>query len=80
MLDNRRLHAQLLSLERRTGRGTGRDVIDHAPNCHDDLANAACGALLGCVAGPAMMSGYAIFELTRQRYEASRRLLLRSGQ
>ena len=79
LLDNRRLHAQLLSLERRTGRGTGRDVIDHAPNSHDDLANAACGALLGCVA-PAMMSGYAIFELTRQRYEASRRLLLRSGQ
>jgi len=80
LLDNRRLHAQLLSLERRTGRGTGRDVIDHAPNSHDDLANAACGALLGCVAGPAMTSGYAIFELTRQRYEASRRLLLRSSQ
>ena len=35
LLDNRRLHAQLLSLERRTGRGTGRDVIDHAPNSHD---------------------------------------------
>jgi hypothetical protein len=45
LLGHARLRAQLLGLERRTGRGTGRDVVDHAPRAHDDLANAAAGAL-----------------------------------
>ena len=39
-----RLAAQLFALERRTARG-GRDIIDHAPGAHDDLANAVAGAL-----------------------------------
>lgn len=39
-----RLTQQLMGLERRTGR-SGRDSIDHAPNAHDDLANAVCGLL-----------------------------------
>jgi hypothetical protein len=43
--DNRRLVAQLAGLERHTARG-GRDSIDHAPGCHDDLINAAAGALV----------------------------------
>jgi hypothetical protein len=38
-----RLVAQLVGLERRTTRA-GRDTIDHAPNSHDDLANAVAGA------------------------------------
>jgi hypothetical protein len=37
--------AELAALERRTARG-GRDSIDHAPGGHDDLTNAACGALV----------------------------------
>src|SRR5439155_11835382 len=45
LLDAPRLHAQLLGLERRTSRA-GRDVIDHLPGAHDDLANAAAGALV----------------------------------
>lgn len=45
LLDNRRLIAQLVSLERRTAR-SGKDSIDHAPGRHDDLANAAAGALV----------------------------------
>jgi len=45
LLDHPKLAAQLLSLERRTARG-GRDSIDHGPGGHDDVANAACGALL----------------------------------
>ena len=45
LLDIPRLAAQLCSLERRTARG-GRDSIDHPPGGHDDLANAAAGALL----------------------------------
>jgi len=44
--DHPRLMAQLLGLERRTGR-TGRDSIDHPPGGHDDVANAVAGA---CVA------------------------------
>ena len=42
LLDDARLLAQLVSLERRTARG-GRDSIDHAPGAHDDLANAVAG-------------------------------------
>jgi hypothetical protein len=47
LLDSPRLVAQLVSLERRVGRG-GRDSIDHppGPGAHDDLANAAAGSLV----------------------------------
>jgi hypothetical protein len=45
LLDNQRLVTQFVALERRTSRG-GRDVIDHPPGSHDDLANAVAGALL----------------------------------
>lgn len=44
LLDDERLVTQLVGLERRTARG-GRDSIDHAPGAHDDLINAAAGAL-----------------------------------
>jgi hypothetical protein len=46
LLDNPRLAAQLVGLERRTAR-SGRDSIDHAPGGHDDLANAVAGVLIG---------------------------------
>jgi hypothetical protein len=45
LLDNKRLYNQLASLERRTTRG-GRDSIDHPVGRHDDVANAAAGALV----------------------------------
>ena len=35
---------------RRTSRG-GRDSVDHAPGGHDDVANAACGALIELTGG-----------------------------
>jgi hypothetical protein len=44
LLDDRRLLAQLVGLERRTSRG-GRDVIDHGLAQHDDVVNAAAGAV-----------------------------------
>jgi len=50
LLDVSRLRAQLVGLERRTARG-GRDSIDHGPGGHDDVANAAIGALLAAVGG-----------------------------
>ena len=45
LLDHPRLLSQLAGLERRTTR-SGKDSIDHAPGGHDDLINAAAGALL----------------------------------
>jgi hypothetical protein len=44
LLDSPRLVGQLAGLERRTF-STGRDRIDHGRSGHDDLANAAAGAL-----------------------------------
>ncbi len=44
LIDNPRLVAQFAALERRTF-STGRDRVDHGRNGHDDLANAAAGAL-----------------------------------
>lgn len=52
LLNNDRLISQLVGLERRTSRG-GRDSIDHAPNAHDDLANAVAGASSLVAAGKA---------------------------
>lgn len=43
--DHARLLKQLGNLERRTARG-GKDSVDHPPRQHDDLANAAAGALV----------------------------------
>jgi len=48
LLDNKRLIAQLAGLERRTSR-IGKDSVDHSPGAHDDVANAAAGALVECV-------------------------------
>lgn len=45
LLDEPRLIGQLCKLERRTAR-SGKDSIDHGPGGHDDVANAAAGALL----------------------------------
>jgi len=46
LLDNKRLAAQLASLERKTRSG-GRDSVDVFYG-HDDCANAACGSLVLC--------------------------------
>lgn len=57
LLDHPRLSSQLGGLERRTGR-SGRDTIDHAPASHDDVANAAAGALV--LAGPRLIEAVGI--------------------
>jgi hypothetical protein len=62
LLDRPRLLNQLLQLERRTGTG-GREIIDHPPGGHDDVANAAVGACLlatgfgGPTGGPKKLTG-----------------------
>jgi hypothetical protein len=50
-LDHDRMVRQFISLERRTGRGTGKDIIDHPPGQHDDVANAVAGAVTLAAAG-----------------------------
>lgn len=58
LLDIKRLTDQLCGLERRTIRG-GRDSIDHRPDGHDDVINAAAGALLQTLdrhSGPIVVS------------------------
>src|SRR5262249_5708609 len=45
LLDNARLVSQLCSLERKTSR-IGKDSVDHPPGQHDDVINAASGALV----------------------------------
>jgi hypothetical protein len=52
LLDVPRLITQLCSLERRTGRGTGRDSVDHPQGGHDDVANATAGCAVMAVSGP----------------------------
>jgi hypothetical protein len=46
LLDHPKMVMQLCALERWTTRGTGRDIVDHPPNAHDDVANAVAGALV----------------------------------
>jgi hypothetical protein len=64
LLDDDRLVRQLVSLERRTGRSTGRDIIDHPPSMHDDVANAVAGALVLAASG--LGSGAGNYDATRQ--------------
>jgi hypothetical protein len=52
LLDHPKMLSQLVSLERRTGRGTGRESIDHPANGHDDVANAVAGCLVGIAGKP----------------------------
>jgi hypothetical protein len=45
LLDEPKLTAQLVALERRTSRA-GKDTVGHPPLGHDDSANSACGAMV----------------------------------
>ena len=47
LLDSERLRIQLQQLERRTRAG-GKDTVNHPEGLHDDLANAAAGAVVLC--------------------------------
>ena len=69
LLDLPRLQAQLLGLERRTSR-TGRDSVDHGPGGHDDLANAAAGAIWRC---ERLAAGPPVIEVSIHKFYAGRR-------
>lgn len=66
LLDNKRLIAQLAGLERRTSR-IGKDSVDHSPGAHDDVANAAAGALVEAL-GRAPV--YAVLEWQKEQLAA----------
>lgn len=61
LLDVPRLAAQFVGLERRTARG-GKDSIDHGPGskAHDDVCNAAAGALVEACAFGAQVAGVGV--------------------
>jgi hypothetical protein len=52
LLDHSRAVSQLCSLERRTTRTTGKNLIDHPVGSHDDLANVIAGVLVAAAAKP----------------------------
>ncbi len=63
LLDNERLRSQLSGLERRTARG-GKDSIDHAAGCRDDISNAVAGAAVEALRGAG--GDYPLLELFRR--------------
>ena len=54
LVENRKMMLQFASLERRVSSG-GRDRIEHPDRMHDDLANAAAGALVEVSSKPGAM-------------------------
>jgi hypothetical protein len=70
LLDNHQLLHELRLLERRPQPG-GAEKIDHPPRsfCHDDLANAAIGALLLAADGPVAGEYGTQSAITRSRVE-----------
>ena len=64
LLDQPRLRNQLLALQRRTAT-SGRDIVDHPSGAHDDVANAACGALMLATGRP---STFAYLGIPVRRY------------
>lgn len=63
LLNVPKLEAQLISLERRTTRGTGRDVIDHPQQkgAHDDVCNAVAGVLVNLASKKLAYLDYALW-------------------
>ncbi|MCX5919097.1 MAG: hypothetical protein NTX30_20770 [Deltaproteobacteria bacterium] len=53
LLDNKKQAAEFRQLDRRTGRGGGKDLIDHPQGLHDDAANACAGAVVAAGIRPA---------------------------
>lgn len=69
LLDSDRLVQQFTGLERRTG-SSGRDIVDHARNGRDDLANAVAGCLaMAGEAGPSREQQQKLDRLIEERRE-----------
>jgi len=69
LLDDKRLVSQLIGLERRTSR-SGKDIVDHVRDAHDDVANACCGALTLAMAKQPMRISQALLDRLEDPYRA----------
>lgn len=65
LLDHAVLRRQLVALDRRTSRG-GRDSVDHPPGAHDDVVNAAVGALVMADGGIGVKAGAGMLRFARE--------------
>jgi hypothetical protein len=73
LLDHPRSISQLCSLERRTTRTTGKNLIDHPVGGHDDLSNVIAGCCVLASSRPAMVIDPSVLArsgaiVTRQQY------------
>jgi hypothetical protein len=67
LLDNKTLGGELRTLERRTRKG-GRDLVDHPPKLHDDLANSVAGVCTVLAVGRGVTS-WGLIEFYKQEAE-----------
>ncbi len=74
LLAHDRMLGQFLALDRRTGR-FGRDIINHPPGGHDDIANAAAGVLVSMVPNEDPQISTADLVWSRKRLEEHNRPL-----
>ena len=65
LLDNPRMVAQFVGLERRAAR-SGKDSVDHAQNSHDDVSNSVAGVVSLLSAGQGANTG--MLEFYRREY------------
>jgi hypothetical protein len=75
LLDNRRLAAQLCSLERRASRVGAKDQIGHPPGGHDDLCASVAGVIVRAAAIRPFIISDAILNWSRQSMQATPRTL-----
>jgi len=79
LLDHDRTIKQLLALERRTS-GAGQDSIDHPKHGHDDVINAAAGALLLAHEARSKSSAATVASVTTSTRDIARAYLERRSQ
>ena len=73
LLNNQRLINQFANLERSVARG-GKSTVDHPRNAHDDIANAAAGALVKTIplsVGEFVFTGIKMGEGSSTRWDTS---------
>jgi len=67
LLDHKKLLNQLVDLERRTRSG-GRDSVDHSAGAHDDIANAAAGAIVRALGDTVLLTWAAMLNALVEKF------------
>jgi hypothetical protein len=78
LLDNDRLKAQLIGLERKTRPG-GKDLITHYPGCHDDLAVSTAASLIQAKEGATTVTETIVLDDEPGMSEWERMMILRNN-